>query len=242
MSIKVSFLAAAVISFFGAGSAHALGTNIVANGDFSGPSGGMATTSVSDWSVTSGDVDVKPTASWMTGVNWAPLLAAKPGSGLPGDQFLDLSGNGPGAISQVLNTVGGSSYSLSFDYAANPSADNTAAFRVSVSWGGGSASQDFTGTSTWNIGSIDFTPDGQTTLAFQSLTPITMAEGPAKRSGALLDNIAVTETPAFAAFSSFNLNALPNDHVTPVPEPETYAMMLLGLGTIGFMTRRRRKA
>ena len=29
--------------------------------------------------------------------------------------------------------------------------------------------------------------------------------------------------------------------LAPVPEPETYAMMLAGLGMLGFMARRRRK-
>jgi hypothetical protein len=29
--------------------------------------------------------------------------------------------------------------------------------------------------------------------------------------------------------------------VTPVPEPETYAMLLAGLGLIGFMVRRRKE-
>jgi PEP-CTERM motif len=29
--------------------------------------------------------------------------------------------------------------------------------------------------------------------------------------------------------------------VTPVPEPETYAMMVAGLGLLGFMLRRRRR-
>ena len=28
--------------------------------------------------------------------------------------------------------------------------------------------------------------------------------------------------------------------ITPVPEPETYAMMLAGLGALGFLARRRR--
>ncbi|WP_374049964.1 FxDxF family PEP-CTERM protein [Nitrosomonas sp. sh817] len=28
--------------------------------------------------------------------------------------------------------------------------------------------------------------------------------------------------------------------VTPVPEPETYAMLLAGLGLVGFMARRRK--
>jgi hypothetical protein len=29
--------------------------------------------------------------------------------------------------------------------------------------------------------------------------------------------------------------------VTPVPEPETYALMLAGLGAVGFVARRRRR-
>jgi hypothetical protein len=30
--------------------------------------------------------------------------------------------------------------------------------------------------------------------------------------------------------------------VTAVPEPETYALMLAGLGAVGFLSRRRRRA
>lgn len=33
-----------------------------------------------------------------------------------------------------------------------------------------------------------------------------------------------------------------NPTVTPVPEPETYALMLAGLGAVGFMSRRRKQA
>jgi hypothetical protein len=33
-----------------------------------------------------------------------------------------------------------------------------------------------------------------------------------------------------------------NYNVTAVPEPETYVLMLAGLGAVGFINRRRRKA
>ena len=42
-------------------------------------------------------------------------------------------------------------------------------------------------------------------------------------------------SPGFAAYS-INSAAV----ATPVPEPETYAMLLAGLGIVGFVARRRR--
>ena len=38
-----------------------------------------------------------------------------------------------------------------------------------------------------------------------------------------------------------NLTLFARDVTTPVPEPESYAMFLAGLGAMGFMARRRRK-
>jgi len=37
-----------------------------------------------------------------------------------------------------------------------------------------------------------------------------------------------------------NLTLFARDITTPVPEPETYAMLLAGLGAMGFMARRRK--
>jgi hypothetical protein len=39
-----------------------------------------------------------------------------------------------------------------------------------------------------------------------------------------------------------NLTLFARDVTTPVPEPETYALVLAGLGAVGFTARRRRKA
>ena len=55
----------------------------------------------------------------------------------------------------------------------------------------------------------------------------------------------------YAVNNTFTINGLPQGisnvdafwpHTTAVPEPETYAMMLAGLGLLGFAARRRRKA
>lgn len=42
--------------------------------------------------------------------------------------------------------------------------------------------------------------------------------------------------------SNFSISTSLNLVTPPVPEPETYALMLAGLGMVGFLTRRRRKA
>jgi hypothetical protein len=41
--------------------------------------------------------------------------------------------------------------------------------------------------------------------------------------------------------SSDNAFESANFSITPIPEPETYALMMAGLGVMGFVARRRRK-
>ncbi len=57
------------------------------------------------------------------------------------------------------------------------------------------------------------------------------------------------QSPNFAGVTSFTVQSQnPNQPMgmapvsAPVPEPSTYAMMLAGIGAIGFMTRRRRQS
>lgn len=55
-------------------------------------------------------------------------------------------------------------------------------------------------------------------------------------AGSSITGLSFTNVPSIDAFETANYS------VTPVPEPETYALMLGGLGVLGFMARRRRAA
>ena len=55
-------------------------------------------------------------------------------------------------------------------------------------------------------------------------------------AGVAIKGLVFSNSPMVDAFEVANFN------VTAVPEPETYVLMLAGLGAVGFMNRRRRKA
>ena len=134
-------------------------------------------TSITDWTVNSGDADY-------IGTYW---LASN------GSRSIDLDGDTQGSISQTFATVSGTTYNVTFDLSGNPDGD-LGTKDVQVSATGGSP-QDFTfdtsamhntdATMMWQPKTYTFTASGASTvLNFASQTP--GFYGPA------LDNVVVT--------------------------------------------------
>jgi choice-of-anchor C domain-containing protein len=173
-------------------------------------------TSITGWTVGGGD----PTnAVDYIGTYWQPAN---------GSRSLDLNGLAPGSISQTFDVVSGQTYRVTFDLAGNPAGgpefktlDSTAnltlfsppPFDVS------STSLSDMG---WKIYSFSFTATSNTeTLTFASTTT------------------------AFSGNDTFPFAfgpALDNVSVTPVPEPSTWAMMILGFCGLGFLAYRRKNS
>jgi hypothetical protein len=133
------------------------------------------------------------------------------GTAVDGFNFVELDTSGNSDIYQTLNTTAGQYYTLTFQYSDR--------INVPVSSQGLSVSLNdsvVTGVGSsgggWANGSYTFKANGQTKLTFT-------ATGTSDSLGTSLDNISVTA----------------------VPEPETYAMMLAGLGLVGFAARRRKQ-
>ena len=152
---------------------------------------------------------------WTIGVGSVDLVSTALWNPASGENSLDLNGTKKGEIHQSLITTPSQLYQLSFDLAGNvfgtPSLKE-----MSVNVGGNSTyTFDITGKSATNMGWTNyatkfFATEQSTTLSFLSNV--------SGNAGVALDNISVMA----------------------VPEAQTYSMMMLGLGLMGFIARRRR--
>jgi hypothetical protein len=149
--------------------------------------------------------------------------------GNPYNRYIDLAGSyngGAGLLSHTFDLTAGTTYTATYWLTGNPF-DQAVPGRyedVTVTFGTAqaayvlypNASYSAT-TNPWTIYNLSFTPltSGTYTLNFQN--GVTNATD---NDGAILDNVSVTAA---------------------VPEPETYAMMMAGLGMIGVMVRRRKR-
>jgi hypothetical protein len=126
-------------------------------------------------------------------------------------KYIDMDGStsNAGVLSRSVELMAGTPYVLSFDLAGNRR--NAAPEQVNVMFGSAAGS--------WSLAQSD----GFTTYSL-ALTPLT--------SG--------TFTLSFAGVGGDNIGMLlDNVSVTAVPEPQTYAMLALGLLAIGAAVRRR---
>lgn len=211
-NFKTALLASALI--LAAGSAGA--ANLVVNGGFAGnfaPNGGFTTVGVGSGVIPAWTV-FGGNVDWIHGY-WQSS---------DGDGFsVDMDGTTQGAIGQYINTVAGQQYKLTFDMSGNPDAGTDTDYLGVFASGflSPNATYSVTGANShgnmnWSQRSYTFTANSSSTLiGFQSLNQNLCCYG------AAIDNVSVSGA---------------------VPEPATWAMMIIGFGAAGSMIRRRKLA
>lgn len=107
--------------------------------------------------------------------------------------------------------------------------------------------------------SFDVQGEGRSRLFLSSDVGLSNFDSPVATSGVVLNaitdwgpswttasyNFLATDNTAYHLYFSGKLGGMTIDNVAiaaAVPEPESYAMMLAGLGALGFMSRRRKQA
>ena len=209
---------AALATLLSAGAASAA-TELVVNGSFeSNPisSSSAQLSSVTGWtSSVSGNTafEIQKGSTQGGATGFMPVAAN-------GVQYLELNTERFTSISQTIATTTGSSYLLSFAYSGRPDTAGNASSLMNVYWGNTLLTASplvGTTTPTWQTFSQTVNALGSSTvLRFESVGPTS-----APTYGSYLDNVSVS--------------------VSAVPEPQTYAMMLLGLGLMGFIAARRKR-
>lgn len=134
---------------------------------------------------------------------------------LPGNgNYIDLDGstNASGLFSHDVILNGGTTYTLSFDLAGSQRGSSTSTESVTVTFGDTVGLYSPLTFDPFTIRTLNFTPGSSGTYSFS------FQNRGGDNIGALLDNVTVIA----------------------VPEPESYAMIMAGLGLMGFIVRRRK--
>ena len=205
---------AAVVALFAAGTASASPVNLITNGNFE--------TVATGYTFNSGFKVINNGSSaltgWTVGASSVDLIR-NAYNAIDGYSVDMLGTPGPGFLSQSFSVIAGQTYNLSFDMARN--SGGPAGQGVAVSFGGAAGNFYSTAAASntlYSSNTLSFTA-ATTGLATLSFASAAKAGTPFDNfSGAVIDNVSV---------------------MAAVPEPETYAMLLAGLGLMGFLRRRK---
>ncbi len=153
---------------------------------------------------------------WTGGRGGIELRNNVAGKAYEGKNYVELDTTANSSMSQSFNTLLGQAYVLSFAYSPREGVA-TSSNGIQVLWNGADLGT-FAGTgaasgNVWEVETLNvFGTGGLTTLSFKSV-------GRSDSYGGSLDSVSLT---------------------TAIPEPETYALMVAGLGLMGLVARRRK--
>jgi PEP-CTERM motif len=204
---------AGVLGLLGVTASPASAVSLISNGDFE-------TGTFLDWTVTGGAVAV------LTGANYVPCCNATGSLTTLANHFASFgSGDVPVdgvTIGQTFGTASGQSYSLTFNYGALGGGSELLQFEILS----GLSPQILTAVANDNLDNVFqtmtvlFTASASTTtISFGDLGGLSTDQLKGGSVDFILDNVAVTA----------------------VPEPSSWAMMILGFLGVGFMAYRREK-
>ena len=213
---KTILAAATVLAAF---SSQAAGVNLVVNGSFEDN-----LQAKNSWHI------YNNLTGWNGGVAGIELRNNVAGAAQDGKNFVELDTTKNSSMSQTLTLTKAGTYEFSFWYAARTDNNGKTKGTDTLGWYVGDSSikaenshtvlTDWkkAGATTWQHYTQTFTY-----AAPQSVTLSFFAKGKSDSYGGSIDNVSFT-------------------NITPVPEPETYAMLLAGLGLMGTIARRRNNA
>jgi choice-of-anchor C domain-containing protein len=182
-------------------------------GNFTTLNGGDST-SITGWTVTGGASAIDYIGTYWTAAD--------------GVRSLDMNGLQPGGIEQSFTTVLGQTYQVTFDMAGNPA--------------GGPAVKTLNGIiDVTTLGSFSFdTSNPQTSLTDMGWKQFSFTFVGTGTLQTLDFESTTTGNSGNSSFPTAFGPALDNVAVTAIPEPATWAMMVLGFIGVGFMAYRRK--